>query len=255
MTKTVPTGPCWELTPLRRNRYFAGRLLTETDLADEQSYHQGKAKRHNRYLHDYGVVCGLRVVPARGRDDLAVVVEPGLAVDAWGREIVVPEPAELDLGGWTAQEQRGPSVQGPSVFVVVEYAEAEEGAVPLPAAPPGETGEAMAPSRTVETFRLGLREEAEHSEAGGEAPLWEVVAKALQQGADAERLRKLLCERLSQPCPPCQADPAVTLARIELPPRGPLTMEAIDNCSHRRLVLNTDQVLHVVLGLLAGLAD
>ena len=45
------------------------------------------------------------------------------------------------------------------------------------------------------------------------------------------------------------------LARIERPARGPLTREAIDNCSHRRLVLSTDQILRIMLGLLAGLAE
>jgi hypothetical protein len=249
------TGKCRELTPSKRNRYFTGKLLTATDLAAEQSYHQEKALRHNRYLHGYGVVCGLRVVPAQDRGDLALIVEPGLAVDAWGREIVVAEPAALDLGEWISQEQREDSDRPLSILVVVEYAEAEVEPVPVPAAPPAELGEAIAPSRTVETFRLGLRSEAERPEAGGEGPLWELVAEAVQHGADAERLREILCETFSRPCPPCQADPAVTLARVKLPARGPLTREAIDNCSHRRLLLNTDHLLQVVLGLLAGLAD
>jgi hypothetical protein len=82
-----------------------------------------------------------------------------------------------------------------------------------------------------------------------------LVAEAVQHGADAERLRKVLCERLSKPCPPCLPDPALTLARIELPASGPLTSDAVDNCSHRRLLLSTDQFLEVVLGLLAGVAD
>lgn len=255
MTNAADTGACRELTPSKRNRYFTGKLLTARDLTDEQSYYQEKARRHNRYLHGYGVVCGLRVVPARGRERLAVVVEPGLALDAWGREIVVPEPAELDLGQWTAQGERETSDRATAVWVVVEYAEAEVDPVPLPTAPPVESGEATASSRTVETFRLGLRREAERPDPGDQRPLWELVAHARQQGAGVEQLRELLCETLCQPCPPCQADPAVTLARIELPARGRLTREAIDNCSHRRLVLSTDQILQVLLGLLAGLAD
>ena len=249
------TGTCRELSPPRRNHYFTGGLLTTKDLADEQSYHQEKAKAHTRYLHGYGVVCGLRVVPVHDPERLAVVIKPGLAIDAWGREIVVPEPAELDLGEWKSQEQREPSDRAPSVLVVLEYAEAEVAPVPIPAAPPGEIGEGMAPSRVVETFRLGLRREAERPEAGTEMPLWQLVAETVQAGADTERLHRVLCERLSQPCAPCQSDPAVTLARVMLPPRAPLTSEAIDNCSPRRLLLSTDQVLQVVLGLLAGMAD
>ena len=60
----VDRDPCRELTPARRNNYFAGKLLTKKDLQDEQSYFMGKDKQHNRYLHGYGVVCGLRVLPA-----------------------------------------------------------------------------------------------------------------------------------------------------------------------------------------------
>jgi hypothetical protein len=49
------------MTTAVRPRYFAGQLLSEVDLRDEQAYQIAKQRLHNRYLHGYGVVCGLQV--------------------------------------------------------------------------------------------------------------------------------------------------------------------------------------------------
>jgi hypothetical protein len=74
-----------------RNRYFEGRLLTAADLEREQAYLRDKRLLHNRFLHGPGVVHGLGVTV----DDGCIVVEAGLALDATGREIVVPSPHRL----------------------------------------------------------------------------------------------------------------------------------------------------------------
>ncbi len=76
---------------LARNTWFQGKLLTERDLTDEQRYLLGKITRHNRYLHGSGIVCGLEVVEHPNppcRSDY-VVVEPGLAIDCCGHEILL----------------------------------------------------------------------------------------------------------------------------------------------------------------------
>ena len=62
---------------LKRNRCFWGKLLTAEDLELEQEYFREKLKRHNRYLHGFGVVFGLEV-SKNGRD---VAISPGLAID------------------------------------------------------------------------------------------------------------------------------------------------------------------------------
>jgi len=83
--------------------------------------------------------------------------------------------------------------------------------------------------------------------------LCESLAVAVREKMEAERLHALLCELLTQPCRPCAPDPALTLARINLPARGPLTAVQIDNCSHRRLVLSAEQVLRILLCVIANL--
>lgn len=72
--------------PFERNKYFYGKLLTVDDFETEQRYMNDKRRVLNRFLYGTGVVCGLNVVPI---DDMTISVEPGLALDFSGREIVV----------------------------------------------------------------------------------------------------------------------------------------------------------------------
>src|SRR5262245_23199355 len=71
-----------------RNHYFYGKLLDVQQLQKEQHYLITARRRLNRLVLGHGVVCGLNVVA----DTAGMVrIQPGVALDAWGREIVVPE--------------------------------------------------------------------------------------------------------------------------------------------------------------------
>lgn len=74
----------------RRVHYFHGMLLSAEDLEAEQQYHREMRYLHNR-LHGFGIVSGLDVGVSRGK----VSVEPGLAIDPCGREIVLTTPLTL----------------------------------------------------------------------------------------------------------------------------------------------------------------
>jgi hypothetical protein len=106
---------------LKRNRFFPGKLLTAEDLELEQEYFREKLKRHNRYLHGFGIVFGLEV--SKGRS--AAVISPGLAIDCQGNEIVVPEPLELALPS--------PDLAS-TIFLNISYNEEETDPVPNPLA-------------------------------------------------------------------------------------------------------------------------
>jgi len=41
--------------------YFPRQLLTADDMTADQQYFLNKLRRHNRYLHGWGVVCGLEI--------------------------------------------------------------------------------------------------------------------------------------------------------------------------------------------------
>ena len=55
-------APCWP-DPFERLAYFHGQMLSSDDLRTEQAYFREKHKLHNRCLHGWGVVCGLRTAP------------------------------------------------------------------------------------------------------------------------------------------------------------------------------------------------
>ncbi len=76
---------------MERTSFYAGQLLTAEDFTREQDYFRSKLKRHNRILHGFGVVSGLRVSVTGGK----VQVEPGFALDCAGNEIAVKELQSL----------------------------------------------------------------------------------------------------------------------------------------------------------------
>jgi hypothetical protein len=81
--------------PAERPRYFAGQLLAEDDLRSEQDYVLLKNRLHNRYLHGWGVVCGLEL----GCGDCPgyVTVRPGYALDPCGNDLVVACAQQFDV--------------------------------------------------------------------------------------------------------------------------------------------------------------
>lgn len=97
--------PC-DLDRFCRNYYFTGKLLTARDLTLEQRYFRDKLRLHHRNLHGWGVVCGLVVKPHPYCPDRRIVVEPGVAIDPCGYEIVVPSPVELELPEPTSKPRR-----------------------------------------------------------------------------------------------------------------------------------------------------
>ena len=81
--------------PFERNNYFFGKLMTVRDFEDEQRYGNDKRRLANRVLHGAGIVSGLDCILV---DDQTISLEPGLAIDYSGREIVVDEPVVKKLG-------------------------------------------------------------------------------------------------------------------------------------------------------------
>jgi hypothetical protein len=75
-------------TPVR-NRYFYGKLLDTYHFQLETNYLNTKRWLLNRLVSGYGVVCGLDVKAADKKE--AIFVTAGLAIDKWGREIIVPK--------------------------------------------------------------------------------------------------------------------------------------------------------------------
>lgn len=83
---------------LERVRFFPRQLLGADDLNTEQHYFREKLRRHNRFLHGWGVVCGCEVKPAPTADKpYQVLICPGYVITPQGDEIMIGSQALFDL--------------------------------------------------------------------------------------------------------------------------------------------------------------
>jgi hypothetical protein len=81
-------------TRIERPVFFDSQILGAADLTGGIEYHRGQTARHNRYLHLWGIADGLEAEakPASdGGDYVEIWIDPGMAIDTSGREIVLAE--------------------------------------------------------------------------------------------------------------------------------------------------------------------
>jgi hypothetical protein len=132
-----------ESESLKRLRFFTGQVLTAQSFELEQKYFREKLKRHNRALHGFGIVSGLKVIVEAGQ----IIVEPGLALDCQGNELVVGKPVVVSPV----------TCDWPSAYVQVGFA--EEYTDPIPAIGLAEPG-------LTETLQLDMKEASTITESG-----------------------------------------------------------------------------------------
>lgn len=107
-----------ESQSLKRLRFFTGQVLTADSFELEQQYFREKLKRHNRTLHGFGIVSGLKVTAHSGQ----LIVEPGLALDCEGNELLIPSARPAVVGSTTDGFR--------VAYVCVRYVEEETDFVP-----------------------------------------------------------------------------------------------------------------------------
>ncbi len=112
-----------------RNSFFFGKLMDVPQWRKDQRHFDLKRSLVNRLVLGRGVVCGLGLEPA---DEGRLRLLPGMAIDAWGREIVVAEPVELDPHQPTDDEAQplGEPLDEGRVAVCLAYHESGMDAVP-----------------------------------------------------------------------------------------------------------------------------
>ena len=107
--------------PLDRLNYYNGQRLEAGDLKLEQEYHIRTRRWLNKSLYSPGIASGLEVRAQTGT--AKVIVSPGLALDAEGREILLLEEESLTVAGKprkTAQASDA-TVEGP--YLTIRYHE------------------------------------------------------------------------------------------------------------------------------------
>jgi hypothetical protein len=78
--------------PASRVNYFERQYLRLAEFQDEQAYHIALRRRHNLSHHWWGIVVGLELV----LEQKVPVVRPGLAIDGYGRELLLLDRFTVD---------------------------------------------------------------------------------------------------------------------------------------------------------------
>lgn len=270
--------------PLERVRYFCRQLLTADDMTVEQEYFRQKLRRHNHYLHGFGVVCGLSVEPAPdAAHPWRVRICPGYAVAPQGDEILVPAPTLYDLATGAQDEPCAPCPCPPVpnvgrderqiVFLGARYSECSTRPVRLHPAGCGCDDCACDYSRIRDDFCLGTlcempdcyikqakidldliqKLKAFKSATGANI---EAYANLVNSGANSAALfgaggNLAVSSRLpALPVPACLccADPWVILATIRLPANASTPIAAGDiHFLHRRVLYSESALLWMAL--------
>jgi hypothetical protein len=218
---------------LERVNFFNRQLLTAEDMTTDCDYFLQKLRRHNRFMHGWGVVCGLPITaaPIAGAP-WRVEVGAGYALGPYGDEIFVSENVYFDLaacltGGATDPCEPNmviPGAAGTSTtaYLAIQYAECLARPVQVAFSGCGCDNDPCQYSRVRDSFQI----------------------KCLPQLPQQSELPPTLCQIVAgealAPCPPCPTDPWVVLAKINLPSATTMniTNANIDNVSVRRLILS-----------------
>jgi hypothetical protein len=259
--QTIDERKLSELTPARRNRYYYGKLMDVLHFSMEQQYVLAKEWLYNRAVLGAGVVCGLGVEPLTTAAGKGVVVRAGLAIDGWGREIVVPEdvalvpleltdpcgtpapaaappPATLSIGSHETAQPTGSALPG-ELRIELCYAECLTDFAPTYVSDDCGCDGGCESGTVVETYCLRVREG--HGD-DVELPCLDSVMEGIKSGD----LHQVLC-RLTATCAPDPADPCLTLANLSINADGNLE---IDTCSPRPIAPSN----RVLMQLIACLA-
>lgn len=165
-----------KLDPSKRVNYTFGLVLGVDEFLQEQTHLLEMHRRHQRMLHGFGTVCGLKAWVPADVTPPEVRVAPGLAVSPGGFDICVPSMMCAKLNAWLAANAQalrdlfGDPPTTVSLCVVLCYRECATDVVPVPGEPCRTDEEALAPSRLADSFELKLCIAPETSPPFGSPP-------------------------------------------------------------------------------------
>lgn len=199
---TSPPRDCLDAELLNRPSYFSGKLLTADDLSQEQDYFRAKSRRHNRWLHGWGVVCGLAVsADPTAERPWRVRIGAGMALAPSGDELIVPTAVSIDLA------QHRPTSPA-TLFIALRHVE-------NPTQPASGFDETTAGRTIQDGVSIGCLAAAPPSHQPAEPSLCDVI----QRGGTI-------------PCTPCEEDPWVVLAQVHLPASPHVAVGDVDIDAH-----------------------
>jgi hypothetical protein len=259
---------CLGLQSSVRNRYFYGKLLDVYQLELEQNYFNRKRWLLNRLVTGYGVICGLNVTPAE--EGSAIIVQPGLALDKWGREIIVCEPSKpiclpcappskgepekadpmVSTGEPSAEVEAKPTGKKQSDrcddnaawnHIVLCYHECLTDPVPT-LGDDCTAGQRCAPGAIRERYEIRVEP--------GKAPGIHLQC-SIRDLVPGNRIDyAMLAYHVSQPCRDCADDPCITLANVRFPDDGGRLSDDDIDITVRPIVFTNDLLFEIIVGLL-----
>lgn len=234
-----------------RTRFYPRQIVQAPDLTQDQTYVREKLRRHNRLLHGWGIVCGVRV--RVGDQPGTVLLEPGYVLGPFGDEILIGDLVEVDVAAqnldgdavngcadpdpWCA-DVRVARPEGRPVYLAISYAEYPCRPVNVAASGCGCgcEGNECEYSRIRDSWRIRVLDDlpATYPEELTPPSLRTAVAcppRPVRLDPDGQPLPAGPTECNCPTCAPCATDPWVVLADITL--KGGV-VSRLDCDSHRR---------------------
>ena len=219
-----------------RPRYYARQLVTPEDLTLDQDYFRDRLRRHNLFLHGWGIVCGARVAPAAAPGQAAgqqapwkVIIRRGYILGPYGDEIWIAKDVCFDVRTKCATSgQSNPDDCGcvevqpaPATdttrYIAVRYKENKSRLVRVPLGGCGCETNACEYTRYADGYEICVIDEC--PTASEQAP---PELDSLNRGEPPE-------------CPPAATSPWVVLAGFTVTEEGRVELEECVQC--RRQVL------------------
>lgn len=234
-TTDTPVCTSSESVYLERVRFFPGQLITPDDLTQDQQYFRSKLRRHNRFLHGWGIVCGAGVT--QGPKPSQLVVSPGYVLGPYGDEIVIAAAVTVDVcaenvtgnafdcadGGsdpWCG-DVRVNRRAGQPLYLAVKYSECQSRPVRAYPATCGCSEGDCEYSRIQDGFAIKVLTALPSS------------YNPMPRPVDGTKCPDQIVN-CGRPCPPCPSDPWVILTDFTV--SADCSIASIDCLAHRRFV-------------------
>jgi|CXWL01.1.fsa_nt_gi hypothetical protein len=194
---------------LERVRYFPRQLITAVDMLDEQNYFLEKLRRHNRFIHGWGIVCGLSVKAAATTAlPWQAAICPGYALSAFGDEIYLGKEQSFDLATCLFQPAEcspcdrsihdTAALESKNKYIVIKYAECK--------------------TRPQRTMPAGCGCDETVCEYSRIRDGFEIICLPMLPKSHDDTFKELEAKNKNAGlCPPCPPDPWLVLARVEIP--------------------------------------
>ena len=210
-----------------RPRYYARQLVTPDDMTLEQDYFRNRLRRHNRYLHGWGVVCGAEVVEST--KPWKVIVKAGFVLGPYGDEIFIESDQCVDVRKLCVppesqddecQEAQPAPVDTDDQWLAIRYVEKKTRLVKVPLGGCGCEDSSCEHTRFQDHYEICVIDHCPESHQNPPPP----PMFGRGEGNNPE----------APDCPECQEEPWVVLSGFTVDEAGKVTLS---QCDCRRQVL------------------